>query len=424
MYSVTPARFFLTSLELRNFRCFSHFSLNLEGSITLIEGANGTGKTSLLEALYYSCYLRSFRSAFPTELVKTGETSFFIKALITRLESTIDNNSDSDIDIDNTSAVSRDTKDNKSDNSIDSSYGVSADTGSFTNNRDSSNAISFKHEIQTAFTRGKRVIKIDQRRISSYKELMEFIRVISVTDDDVSVVRGSPQDRRSFLDRALLLHDPDYSDVLRDFRTILQNRNALLNGESGKPWNKDTYYVLTEQLWNQSRKLSQLRKSLLESIADCVHKMARTYLPGPISIEFLYDPGVLRHETFDQFFAGSGRLEQRERVMGRSLFGAHLDDFSITFQNSKSRSHSSRGQQKLVLLLLKIGQAYHLAHTKLVTPILVLDDFMTDFDLPTATALLNSLKALSGQLIFTSPARDGVLATEVRNMGGQILALQ
>ena len=64
---------------LKNFRCFDHISFDLDESILLVQGANGTGKTSLLEALHYACYLRSFRTHLPKDLVMFDKNSFFIK---------------------------------------------------------------------------------------------------------------------------------------------------------------------------------------------------------------------------------------------------------------------------------------------------------------------------------------------------------
>ena len=70
----------ITNLQIKNFRCFGSLDLAFDNPITLIEGINGTGKTSLLEALHYLCYLRSFRTHLPQELVQFGHDNFFIKA--------------------------------------------------------------------------------------------------------------------------------------------------------------------------------------------------------------------------------------------------------------------------------------------------------------------------------------------------------
>src|SRR5690349_8885573 len=157
----------VTHIQIKDFRCFESLTLSFEGPIILIEGDNGSGKTSLLEALYYGCYLRSFRTSSPKELIRFGSNSFFVKMAV----------------------------------------------------RNQLNAQTFGHDIQVGFSRGKRVVKVDQKPIASYKELMDHYRIISLTDDDMQLVKGAPQERRSFIDQAVLLNDPAYGQKLRDFRT-------------------------------------------------------------------------------------------------------------------------------------------------------------------------------------------------------------
>src|SRR5437868_6298202 len=99
-----------------------------------------------------------------------------------------------------------------------------------------------------------------------------------------------------------------------------------------------------------------------------------------------------------------------ETRVGHSLFGAHLDDFLIHFQDKKSKNYSSRGQQKLIVLLVKIAQIQQLLHSK-GPVILLLDDFMTDFDEQRCRLLLDLLFDLKIQLIFTVPTGTHFLGT-------------
>src|SRR5690606_9539424 len=114
--------------------------LDLSASLILLEGGNGAGKTSLIEALHYGCYLRSFRTHMPRELSQFGAQDFFIKLDIS-----------------------------------------SSHEGQL-----------LDHEIQVGFSAGKRLVKIDKKPIASYKELMDFYRVVSVTEDDLELIKGSP----------------------------------------------------------------------------------------------------------------------------------------------------------------------------------------------------------------------------------------
>jgi len=163
---------FIEKIQLNQFRCFDNATIDLDNPIVLIEGDNGTGKTSLLEALHYTCYLRSFRTHLQKELVRGNENTFFVKVLL--------------------------------------------------RNQD------LHHNVQVGFSHTKRVVRIDGKAISSYKELMDYYRIISITEDDIELIKGAPELRRDFLDSALFLIDPDFLQKIKKLRKIVENRNGLL----------------------------------------------------------------------------------------------------------------------------------------------------------------------------------------------------
>lgn len=336
----------LTQIHLKNFRCFSDAVFHFNGPLILIEGLNGSGKSSLLEALHYLCYMRSFRTHSPRELLETGQDSFFLKAIF----------------------------DAPADNQI-------------------------SNEVQVGFSGKKRMVKINQKAISSYKELMDFYRIVTVTEDDLGLIHGSPEMRRFFIDQALVLYNPEYATVLRSFRHIVDHRNRLLQQRT---YDLDSYQLWTTQLWNMSRQIQLMRCEALQSLEQETNRMLAHYFEENLSVSFEYKPRrVGFHETLDEFLAQGG-LAQEEARYGYSLFGAHLDDIIIKFQDKKSKTYSSRGQQKLVVLLIKIAQAKELLSKK-GAAIFLLDDFMTDFDGGRINILLNVLLDLKLQLIFTCP---------------------
>ncbi len=357
----------VTQIQIKDFRCFENLTLELEGPLIIIEGDNGSGKTSLLEALYYGCYLRSFRTSSPKELIRFGSNNFFIKMTV----------------------------------------------------RNQVSERTFAHDIQVGFSRGKRVVKVDQKPIESYKELMDHYRIISLTEDDMQLVKGAPQERRSFIDQAVLLENPEYGAKFRAFRAVVDHRNALYYSHKYSP---DTIAIFTEQLWEKSREIQQARESALHTLATEVQDLITNYLGGSLSLTFTYAPKKELHDTFESFMTANPDLYETERRFGRSLFGAHLDDFTITFADSNSRAYASRGQQKLIVLLMKIALTRRI--TQLRGPVVFfLDDFMTDFDHDRAFILLEILLGLQIQLIFTSPIRSGAFFERLLSMGAQAIPL-
>jgi DNA replication and repair protein RecF len=113
------------------------------------------------------------------------------------------------------------------------------------------------------------------------------------------------------------------------------------------------------------------------------------------------------HESWAAYQSSSGNLYADETRVRHSLFGAHLDDIVIQLQDKKTKVFASRGQQKLIIVLLKIAQLRRLV-AQGINPVFLLDDFMTDFDEGIMEALMNFLINLESQLIFTAPARGAL----------------
>jgi len=346
----------LASVYLKDFRCFEHMTIDLDSPVVLICGSNGTGKTSVLEALYYGCYLRSFRTHTPRDLVALGKESFFVKFLI----------------------------------------------------RDWTEESCVDHTIQIGFSNNKRLVKVDNKTTVSYKDLLSCYRIVSLTEDDLTLIQGGPEERRAFLDTALLLHDASFITKMREYRIILENRNALLQKDLV---DKEAYFVWTKKLWEASFNIQEIRKQLLSVLEVEVNVMLTHYIDQNVSISLTYQAKKGSDLPFEEFLRKNTSFEElmrQESYFKRSLFGAHVDDFTISLEGKRSRAYASRGQQKMIILLLKIAQIKQLT-LKNGPIIFLLDDFMTDFDVERGKALLQALFELRCQLIFTSPRRDSAL---------------
>ncbi len=352
----------VSTIFLQDFRCFSQTTIDLDGKIVLICGANGTGKTSLLEALYYACYLRSFRTHSTKDLIALNKNSFFLKLVVT----------------------------------------------------DHSLPTAVDHAINIGFSGNKRLVKIDNKSTVSYKDLLVYYRVVSLTEDDLMLVKGSPEDRRLFLDQALLLYNPHFLTTLKDFRCIVEQRNALLQMDK---IDNEIYFIWSKKLWEATIKIQQMRKDMLRQLERDSNAMIAAYFDDATALTFTYNAKKKSDLTFDEFWThNESTLLREELVFRRSLFGAHLDDFTITLEGKKSRAFASRGQQKMILLLIKAAQVQRLI-TQKGSVIFLLDDFMTDFDPMKGAALLKVLFHLNCQLIFTSPHHISPLEGALHSLG-------
>jgi DNA replication and repair protein RecF len=355
----------IREIELKNFRCFSGAKIQFDNPIVLIEGNNGSGKTSLIEAFHYSCYLRSFRTHVPRDVLQFGSDTFFIAI------------------------------------SFESDGGL-------------------QHELQVGFSGKKRLIKLDGKVISSFKELFEYYRVITTTEDDLDLIKGGPDERRSFIDQAIVLYNPEFVTALRSLRKVIDQRNMFLQSPRV---DNDLYAVWTQQLLEKSQLVQQIRSEALAHLSIEAQGLLNNYFHGEIAISFEYISKLGDSEAH-----GGDRelidvnLYSRERRFGRSLFGAHLDDVAIKIHGKRARAFASRGQQKLLVVLLKVAQLKGLAKQK-GSAIFLLDDFMTDFDDANNDILLEVLATLQTQLIFTCPTRRSGLVDRLVHAGAQVLSL-
>lgn len=343
----------IQSIRLTNFRCFSSQNFVLDSPLVIIEGSNGSGKTSLLEALHYGCYLKSFRTHISRDLLAFDQDHFFITLTLQ------------------------------------------------------------EHTIAIGSTGSKKQVKVDQKVITSYQELRNYYRVVTVTEDDIALVKGSPEKRRTFIDNALILAHPRLSSLYRSYKDTLEQRNALLFHNK---YTQEEHLLWTERVWQLSSAIKKERSDYLMLLQYHFMQHAAEHWPQ-YCIAFEYQAKERDTEdTFDTFYTNKKALFKKEQVYKRTLFGAHLDDIEITFSGKKARLYASRGQQKLIVLLLKIAQAsVLLKEYKNSNIVFLLDDFMTDFDHAVAQNLMSILINLSVQLIFTAPISESYEKTFCKN---------
>lgn len=325
----------IKEIAIKNFRCFGSQRVTFTKPFVIIQGPNGTGKTSLLEALYYSCYLRSFRTRSTRELIHHGDEAFSIK--ITYQE---------DLN-------------------------------------------EMPNELAVGYSPARRAVKLNNTQITTYKELLGTYRIVAITDEDLSLIKGAPEQRRAFMDQAITLHNPDYRVLLKRYAAVLEQRNALLHGS----FSKESYGLWTEQLDELSQQIRDHRKELLVTNQEQVNKILETFFEAPFTVALSYREKLAPQDNIADLIA-------HERLAKHTLFGAHLDDCRIMIADKASKKYASRGQQKLTAILLKIAQpSLHEPSSH----VFLLDDAISDLDQERLTNLLRTLNSYNTQVIITSP---------------------
>ena len=334
----------LESVELQGFRCFSKKQIDFDKQVTVITGNNGIGKTSIIEALYYLCFLKSFRSRLPQELIHFKESSFFIKAIVRGQD-------------------------------------------------------QITHTIQVGYQAGKKVAKLDGKAINSYKELFEYFRVVVMSSEDIALISGNPEERRSFLDHYIILYDDSYMELLKDFKHILAQKNALLEQQ----FEQESYDFWTRRLFESTVKIQKLRHQALKTLQSEVAEQIIAFFGQAFCVELVYkSKRIIPGQGYEDFLQMNVDLYKNEIWNKKAAFGAHLDDFIVSFDALVAKKFSSRGQQKLIALLIKIAQITILKRQG-IDPVLLLDDFMADFDEQRTQQIMALVLSLDCQVVITSP---------------------
>ncbi|MBP9765520.1 DNA replication/repair protein RecF [Candidatus Babeliales bacterium] len=361
---------FLHEIELQNFRCFDKKVVRFSAPITFITGDNGAGKTSILEAIHYLCYFKSFRSSVVQDVIHAGSDNFFLK-------------------------------------------------GNFERQYDFETA---QHTLQLGYCQRKKSVKLNQKAVTSYKQILPFFRVITLTEDDIDLVRGYPSVRRSFVDQAVLFCDHEMYDTYTKFRQVLHQRNALF--AAGKSIDGAELEVWDHSLWLQSQLLQKARIQSLKVIEKVVNNLIETYFDGIYEVSLHYDAQLLcLDDDFNSICPKIYALRDQERILKRSLFGAHLDDLRIEIKGKKARNYASRGQQKLVSLLCKVAWTSLVSDGQYERPVMLIDDFISDFDQIRLSQLANFFIASKNQIILTAPFCDNDVLKIFQKADSEMISL-
>jgi len=326
----------LSSLRLRDFRCYASLQCPLTSGITIFTGSNAQGKTSLLEAACVLLRLQSPRTSSPRELIRFGSPSFGIAGSTTHSE--------------------------------------------------------LRHE---AGPDGKSLLAGGQtvRRSADYLAASEL--VVWFSNSDRSLVTGTSDLRRRYLDFLGSQLFPDYLPTLRRCDAALRSRNFLLRRDASPPWPQIDAY--SRILATEGARLTELRSSLMNALGPAASAAHTAVSLSSESLSLPWHPG-----SEPDYLAQLERLRPEELRRRITAAGPHRDDFTPTIDGRPADRFASEGQQRTVAIALRLAQASVLASLSHRHPILLIDDVFGELDPARRNALLNSLPTTSQKLITTT----------------------
>jgi DNA replication and repair protein RecF len=313
----------LRQLSLRHFRNVGFAALGFAGRQTFLVGANGQGKTNLLEAAGFITALRSFRTTDNKLLVGHGQACAAIACVL-------EHERENEVHL----------------------------------------TIKLRHD-------GKEVWA-DQARVTRLADYLGRFPTVVFSSQDLQLVRGAPAGRRKWLDLTLAAMDAAYLRALQTYTRALAERNALLKTGRGSAaelaaFEQTLAPAAAELIRRRAEGVAALGRTLQAAyarLADATEPAALAYQPhvdaGQASVEAL----LARYEA--------GRA--RDAQFRTTLAGPHRDDFNLTVKNTAAKDFGSEGQQRSLVLALRLAQAAWFSERSGVRPVLLADDVLGELD--------------------------------------------
>lgn len=328
------------SLVLHTFRNINKAQLNLDPGLNIIFGDNGSGKTALLEALYFLNTGRSFRTSQTEHLIQQEQQDF---TLIAELE----------------------------------------------------------HETQSTLRlalkktrRQDTEMRINQDKIKKWSDFAKWLPIQALTPESFSLLLDGPKTRRSFIDWGIFYQDDSYHTDWALFQKVHQQRNALL---------KSTGLNAQIETWNQhyilyAEKVTGRRISYINSLNDVLQGIIDTFLPQ-FNLQISYEHGWDSKYALLQVL--NNQLE-RDKIAGYTHSGPHKADLIIKANHVPAKQILSRGQLKLLVCALKLAQGKLLQLTTGKKALYMIDDLSSELDQQHRTVLMQQLQAIGAQQLVTT----------------------
>ncbi|WP_339060744.1 DNA replication/repair protein RecF [Tepidibacillus marianensis] len=350
---------FLTHLHLKNYRNYSELELDFDQRINIFQGNNAQGKTNIIEAINFLALSKSHRTSKEKELVQWGQSFSVIKGDVKRTVGDI------------------------------------------------------YLEIQIS-SKGKKakVNSLEQKKLSNY---IGALNVILFAPEDLTLVKGSPQYRRKFLDVEIGQIQPSYLYHLTQYQKVIQQRNNLL-----KDFTKDKKNRLEMlEIWNLQmvehgtkvimkrlnflRKLERRAQEIHDGITDGIENLQIKY-KSSMAIDSEMNSETEIQKQYENLIK---KNSMQELIRGTSLIGPHRDDLNFYINQIDVQSYGSQGQQRTTALSLKLAEI-ELIHEEIGEyPILLLDDVLSELDKKRQTHLIKTIEN-KVQTMITTTTTEGI----------------
>lgn len=326
---------YIKNVVLENFRNYKTQKVEFCDNINIIYGDNAQGKTNIIESIYLCSIGKSFRAKKDSDLIKFDETNAKVEVNFVK--------------------------------------------------KDREGKINAEIDDHKVFF----INKVKQNKIS---DIIGKINCVIFTPDDIDIIKDGPQRRRKFIDMMISSLRPNYLHLLNSYNKVIEQRNNYLKQIKVEGKSEEMLDIWDEQLAEISSKIFEYRNNYIEKIKENIgdiHKMITNCGYNEEEIKIKY---ISCGNTKESFLNNMQKSRKIDIQKGYTSVGIHRDDIIIYINHKPVSIFGSQGQQRTVVLSLKLSEIKIVADEIGDTPILLLDDFMSELDEKRRTVLLEKIK--------------------------------
>lgn len=350
----------LKSLEFENYRNLEHTVIYPDEAINVICGENAQGKTNILECIWLFTGGRSFRGAKENEMIRFGEKYSKIKAEF------------------------------------------------FSEERD--------QKIEILIQNGKRKSTLNDVPKQYLSQIIGKFCAVVFSPNHLSLIKDGPEERRGFIDGALCQIKPSYAITVTKYKKILNERNALLKDIPHNRELEDTLEVWDRRLAAEGAVAATERIEYMKKLIPTASAFYDGISSGREKLELQYKmnfggkENMTLQEIEEILYNSLKKRRQDDIYCGYTTAGIHRDDIIVRINEKDSRIYGSQGQQRSAVIALKLAEAATLGRSKGESPIILLDDVLSELD-PSRQDYL--LRRLSGMQVFITCCEQNVRAENI-----------
>ncbi|MDR6193756.1 DNA replication/repair protein RecF [Siphonobacter sp. SORGH_AS_0500] len=390
---------FLERLHLTHYKSYESGAFLFSERVNAIVGENGSGKTNLLDAIYFLSLTKSAFTSQDALSIQHGADFMLIDGVFSRYEA--------HEPAVNLAKITNDSEENHSPMSI------SEETIAEPSEESRIAAPLRSSQITISLPRGQRKVVMNDRK--AYERLADHIGkfpVVLIAPDDTDLIREGSDERRKFFDGVLSQQRPDYLSDLLQYNRILDQRNILLKQFHERHYmDEDLLEAYSQPLVELALRLNAIRKSFLQEFLPVFQEHYAQLSESRETVEIRYDSEVDIEQFKHQFWLN----RHRDVAAQRTTLGIHRDDFVFEIDSYPLKKFGSQGQQKSFVVALKLAQFHLLTQEKGHQPILLLDDIFDKLDDRRIAKLMDMmLDGTFGQVFLTDarPERTQSLLAE------------